>query len=140
MYPSLEITSRPSSHGRLAERAALGVAALLVLSLLIWQGIAAAGNPNPLAHRPGSLSGILDIAVLVFREGLECVLVLSAVTAGMVKSGESYQRPVAAGVAVAMLATLVTWYIAVGIVNDLSQNINALSVQAGTGLLAIIVL
>jgi high-affinity iron transporter len=121
-------------------RAVLFAAAVLVLIVLIWQGITAAGNPNPTAHRSGSLAGILDIGVLVFREGLECVLVLSAITASMVKSGQSYQRPVAIGVAGAMAATLATWFVAVGIVDDLTKSINALYVQAGTGLVAIFVL
>ena len=58
----------------------------------------------------------------------------------MVKSEESYRRPVAAGAGVAFLATLVTWFIAVGIVDDLTKSINALYLQAATGLLAIFVL
>ena len=125
---------------KLLLRVALVVAALLVLGVLVWQGIAAAGNPNPDAHHPGSAAGILDIGVLVFREGLECVLVLSAITASMVKAGQSYHRPVAMGVAAGFLATLVTWFFAVRIVDDLSRSINALYVQAGTGLLAVLVL
>ncbi|MEO6966451.1 MAG: FTR1 family protein [Acidobacteriaceae bacterium] len=78
--------------------------------------------------------------MLVFREGLECVLVLSAITASMVRSGEPYQRPVAAGVGVGFVATMITWFVAVSIVDDLTQSVNALYVQAGTGLLAVIVL
>lgn len=121
-------------------RVALILGAILILALLAWQGIYAAGNPDPMLHRPGSIAGVFDIGVLVFREGLECVLVLSAITAGMAKAGESYQRQVAAGVGIAFLATLITWFMAVRIVNDLLKSINALYVQAGTGLLAIIVL
>jgi high-affinity iron transporter len=111
----------------------------LVVGVLIWQGITAAGNPAPTAPESGSIARILDIGILVFREGLECILVLSAVTAGM-KSGASYRRPVAAGAGVAFLATLVTWFIAVSIVDDLTESINALYVQAATGLVAIFVL
>ena len=114
--------------------------AFLVIGLLIWQALASAGNPNPLAPGSGSLAQILDIGVLVFREGLECILVLSAITASMVKSEESYRRPIAAGAGVAFLATLVTWFVAVGIVDDLTKSINALYIQAATGLLAIFVL
>ena len=137
----LESTSRPSKVVNWSFRIVLGSAALLLVIVLMWQGIASSGDPNPTAHQTGSFAGILDIGVLVFREGLECVLVLSALTAGMAKSRDSsYRRPVAAGVAAGFLATLVTWFIAVGIVDDLTQNINALYVQAGTGLLAIIVL
>lgn len=121
-------------------RALILVAALIVAGIFIWQGISASGNPNPLNYKPGSAAGIFDIAVLVFREGLECVLVLSAVTASMAKRDQDYRRPVAAGVAVGMVVTLATWFVAVSIVNDLTQNLNALAVQAGTGLLAIVVL
>ena len=86
------------------------------------------------------MSATLDIAVLVFREGLECILVLSALTASMIGTNQSYRRPIAAGVGVGFIATLVTWFVATRIVNDLSQSISALNLQAGTGLLAVIVL
>jgi high-affinity iron transporter len=82
----------------------------------------------------------LDIAVLVFREGLECILVLSAITAGLMGANQSYRRPIAAGAGIGFLATLITWFIAVGIINSLMGNISALSIQAWTGLLAILVL
>lgn len=136
----LETASRPPAFVNWSLRVAFGLAAVLLLIVLVWQGITTSGNPNPLAHQPGSFAGILDIGVLVFREGLECILVLSAITAGMVKSGDSYRGPIAAGVGAGFLATLITWFIAVGIVDDLTKSINALYVQAGTGLLAIIVL
>jgi high-affinity iron transporter len=83
---------------------------------------------------------VLDIAVLVFREGLECILVLAAVTANMGGTKRTYQRPVAAGAACALGATLVTWFIAVRIIQSLSENVSALHLQAATGLLAIVVL
>lgn len=116
------------------------LAGVAVAGVLLWQALAAAGNPNPVAPHTGSLAGVIDIGVLVFREGLECVLVLSAITAGLVRSSQPYRRPVAAGVVLGFAATLLTWFVAVGIVDDLSRNLNALYVQAATGLLAIIVL
>lgn len=134
------VAAKPSLFSRNIARAGTTAAIFAVLVLLIWQGITAAGNPNPVDYRSGSLAGILDIAVLVFREGLESILVLTAVTASMVKSGSSHRQPVAAGAAVGILATLITWFIAVHVVEDLTKSLNALYVQAGTGLLAIIVL
>jgi high-affinity iron transporter len=83
---------------------------------------------------------VLDIAVLVFREGLECILVLAAVTANMVGTKRSYQKPVAAGAIGAFAATLITWFVAVGIIESLTDNVSALNLQAATGLIAIIVL
>ncbi len=123
-----------------ASRILLIPCVVLVAALMVWQGIATSGNPNPFARHAGSLAQVLDIGVLVFREGLECILVLTAITASMARSDQAYRRPVAAGVGVASLATLLTWFVAVGIVNDLTQNFDALYIQAGTGLLAILVL
>lgn len=89
------------------------------------------------------MPGILDIGVLVFREGLECILVLAAITASMTGGGakqQPYRRPIALGAGVAFLATLGTWAIAIRIIDDLTNNFSALQIQAATGLLAIIVL
>lgn len=113
---------------------------LVVAAAVVWAGVSASSSSNPLTASRGSLAGVLDIGILVFREGLECVLVLSAITAGMVRSQQPYGRPVAAGVGLGFLATLATWFVAVGIVDDLSENLNALDVQAATGILAIFVL
>jgi high-affinity iron transporter len=121
-------------------RVVLSIGALLVAGILIWQGITAAGAPDPTQPQTSHAVAVLDIGVLVFREGLECVLVLSAITASMTGRRNSLRRPVAAGAAIGFVATLITWFIAVGIVNDLTNNFSALDVQAATGLLAVIVL
>jgi hypothetical protein len=49
-----------------------------------------------------------DIGILVFREGLECILVLAAVTASMTGSDQTHPRPVAIGAAMAFVATPAT--------------------------------
>jgi high-affinity iron transporter len=121
-------------------RIILFAAAIIVVSVLVWQGISSAGAPDPTIPRTSSTVAVLDIAVLVFREGLECVLVLSAIMASMIGEKQSHRRPVVTGAGIAFVATLITWFIAVGIVNDLSRNISALNLQAATGLLAVVVL
>ena len=63
------------------KKVVLGVAAFVVLAALIWQALYAGGTPDPLSAQLGSPAGITDIGVLVFREGLECILVLAAITA-----------------------------------------------------------
>jgi high-affinity iron transporter len=115
-------------------------AGLVILSVLVWQGIAAHGAPDPTVANTNRISAIFDIGVLVFREGLECILVLSAIMANMVGERESHRKPVVTGAGVGFLVTVVTWFLAVGIINDLNQSIPALDLQAGTGLLAVIVL
>lgn len=119
---------------------ALSAAALLVAGMLVWQGITSGGSPDPLKPETKSLPACLDIAVLVFREGLECILVLSAIMASMVGSQSAQRRPVAVGAGFGFLATVVTWFIAVGILDSLTESVSALHLQAATGLLAIVVL
>jgi high-affinity iron transporter len=118
----------------------MALAGLLIAAMLIWQTSRAGGSPDPLAPHADAAVRILDIAVLVFREGLECVLVLAAVTANMGGSRRRYQRPILAGAAIAFVAALLTWRIAVGLIDDLSTKIPALAIQAATGLLAVLVL
>jgi len=89
---------------------------------------------------PSHAAAVLNIGVLVFREGLECVLVLAAITASMTGPRRGYQRPVTVGVGIGFLATLVTWSLAVRILDDLGRNVSALAIQAATGLLAVLVL
>ena len=126
--------------GRFFIRIALVLAALIVVGILVWQGITAGGNPDPTAPNTSPTAALLGIAVLVFREGLECILVLTAITASMTGNEQSHRRPVMAGAGIGFIATLITWFIAVGIVNNLGQSISALNLQAATGLLAVIVL
>jgi high-affinity iron transporter len=121
-------------------RALLLTGAAIVAGIFVWQGISAHGAPDPTLPHTSRAVASLDIGVLVFREGLECILVLSAIMASMVGPNAYQRKPVAMGVGVAIFATLVTWFIAVGVINDLSQNISALDLQAGTGLLAVVVL
>ncbi len=137
LYPLCGETLRMT---RLFWRLLLVAAALAVAGVLVWQGIAAQGAPDPTAANTTSAGAILDIAVLVFREGLECILVLSAITASMTGDNRTHRRPIAVGAGIAFGATLITWFIATGIVNDLSRSVSALNLQAATGLLAVIVL
>jgi high-affinity iron transporter len=121
-------------------RGVLITAAAALVGVLVWQGISAHGNPDPVAANTTRGAAILDIGILVFREGLECILVLSAITASMVGTDRMHRRPIAVGAGLGFVATVITWFIAVGIVSDLSGQVPALALQAGTGLLAVIVL
>lgn len=113
---------------------------MLVLALLVWQGLTSGGVPNPTAGHATTAVAVLDIGVLVFREGLESILVLSAITASMVDSQRTYRRPIAAGAGAGLVATLLTWSIVIAIVDNLTTSLPALDIQAATGLLAIVVL
>src|SRR5881392_3276152 len=115
-------------------------AAFFVVAMLLWQGVTAHGAPDPMRPNTSPTVAFLDIGILVFREGLECILVLAAITASMTGVKRSHRRPVALGAGAAFIASLITWFIAVRIVGSLSDNVSALDLQAATGLLAIVVL
>ena len=142
--PELNVSRRTTRENGLSRgigvRVGLLFAALFVIAIFVWQGIAAHGAPDPLQAHTTATVASLDIGVLVFREGLECILVLAAVTASMTGPRRDYRKPVMSGAAIAFLATLATWFVAVGIMKQLSENIPALHLQAATGLLAVIVL
>jgi high-affinity iron transporter len=123
-----------------ALRIALVVAAIVVVAMIVWQGVNAQGAPDPTQPNTSATVAVLDIGILVFREGLECILVLAAITASMTGAKRAHRRPVAIGAGVAFIATLLTWMIAVRIVDSLSDNMRALDLQAATGLLAVVVL
>ncbi|HJT82131.1 MAG TPA: FTR1 family protein [Chthoniobacterales bacterium] len=119
---------------------ALFCAGLAVLGVMIWQGLAEQGAPDPLRPHSSPMVVALDIGILVFREGLECILVLAAITASMTGAKQAHRKPVALGAALAFVATLVTWFIATAIMSELTESVPALDLQAATGLLAILVL
>lgn len=118
--------------------ALIGIAALLIISVLVWQGMVSGGVPNPTSANLTPTAAVVDTGILVFREGLEAILVLSAVTASLVRNQTAYVRPVATGAGFSFIATVITWFVVVAIIS----NVNApeLDIQAATGLLAIVVL
>ncbi|HEY6466257.1 MAG TPA: FTR1 family protein [Candidatus Acidoferrales bacterium] len=119
-----------------------GIAA--IAGVMVWQGAMASGNPNPVAAQNSATAAMVDISVLVFREGLECVLVLAAILAGIGDGrgdgGGVSRNPIAIGAGAGFAATVLTWFAAVRILDDLSQSVSALALQAATGLVAVIVL
>jgi high-affinity iron transporter len=116
------------------------VSGLLVVAAILWQAIASSGNPNPLVPGTGSLAALFDISILVFREGLECVLVLAAITAGQAASRSSSTSPISVGAVAGFIVTLATWFATLRVVDDLGHDVSALALQAATGLLAVVVL
>ena len=131
---------RSNSASRMSAVIALLFGGLSVAAVMMWQAFSQGGSPDPLAPHLGFNAAVLDIGVLVFREGLECILVLAAITATMDGSRNDYRRPVAFGAGAAFIATLITWWIAIGLIDDLTQKLSTLNLQAATGLLAILVL
>jgi high-affinity iron transporter len=128
--------TRPSA--RLLWKVGVVAAGLLIISVLVWQALTSHGNPDPTVTGVSPAAAVLDTGILVFREGLEAILVLAALTASLVRTEEGYWKPVALGAGASFLASVATWFIVVAILSSI--NATALHLQAATGLLAIIVL
>jgi high-affinity iron transporter len=64
---------------------------------------------------------VSNTAVIVFREGLEAVLILAALMAGMTGSQARLRRPLLAGAAAAFVASMITWAIAQTVLGSLSR-------------------
>jgi hypothetical protein len=76
--------------------AILLVGILLMAGILRARGFGVLGNSTSSTSGKNRASAVLDIGILVFREGLECILVLAAVTASLRGREGKYQRPVSA--------------------------------------------
>src|SRR3954449_506766 len=126
---------------RFAQRYGVWIFAGAILTTLVGGLLyAAQGSPDPTESAPGTSHAVIvaNSAVIVFREGLEAVLIFAAVTASMLGAQRRLRRPVAAGAAVAFAATVATWFLAQAILGQFTQYGDRL--QAVTGLVAIAVL
>ena len=71
---------------------------------------------------PGSrVTIVTNSAMIVFREGLEAVLILAALMASMVGAQRRYRRPLLGGVALALGASVVTWIVAQTVLGSLAR-------------------
>jgi high-affinity iron transporter len=117
---------------------AIVLAVAVTVVLLGWH--AHGGTPDPAA--PGThmsrTTAVVDSGVLVFREGLETILVLAAISASFLGANRAYRKPVAIGGVTALAASVATWFAAVWMIGMFGNG--GLAVQAATGIPAIIVL
>ena len=106
--------------------------------ILGWHARGGTPDPTDPSNHVGRTSAVLDSGVRVFREGLETILVLAAITASFLGSNRAYRKPVAVGGGLALLAAVGTWFVAVWFIGMFGGS--GLTVQAATGIPAIIVL
>ncbi|HEX4733292.1 MAG TPA: FTR1 family protein [Thermoleophilaceae bacterium] len=129
--------ARANTSGRIAWWAA-GLA--IVAGLVYLMATAKTGPVDPTAvTSPQSRTTIVaNSAIIVFREGLEAVLIFAAVTASFLGANKRRRRPVVAGAAVAFGATVVTWFL-VQLLLDAASPLGP-RLEAITGFIAIVVL
>jgi high-affinity iron transporter len=119
---------------------ALVLAAALVIVVVSWHARGGTTDPTalPAGHRLSHTTVVVDSAILVFREGLETILVLAAITASFLGANRVYRRPVAAGGGAAIGAGVVTWFGVIWLIGRFHGS--EFTIQAATGIPALIVL
>ena len=120
--------------------------ALVVFGLLCLAGaiVWASAASNADTFQPGQdgatrTTVVVNAAIIVFREGLEAVLIFAAVTASFLGAHADRKKPVVAGAAAGFAATVVAWFAAQWILSNFTAQYGN-QVQAITGLIAVLVL
>lgn len=99
------------------------------------------GPMDPSEATRGEMSqatAVFNSSMIVFREGLEAVLILAAVTASFRGSNLQHRRPVLIGALAAFAASVLTWLAAGEVLQQFSGL--GMRLEAITGFLAVIVL
>jgi high-affinity iron transporter len=138
-------TSTPpaqSAHERFGLYLWTGVvlAVALVVVIISWHASGGTTDPTDLSpgHQLSHTTVVLNSAILVFREGLETVLVLAAIVASFRGANSSFRKPVAAGSGLAIAAGVATWFGVIWLIGRFHGS--ELTIQAATGLPALLVL
>ena len=113
----------------------------LISGLVYLMATGDTGPADPSEATRGEMShttAVFNSSMIVFREGLEAVLILAAVTASFRGAHIEHRRPVLAGALVAFGASVLTWIGAGAILHELSGL--GMRLEAITGFLAVVVL
>ena len=115
-----------------------GLAVLAGLVYLMATAKTGPVDPTEAAATQSRGTVVFNSATIVFREGLEAVLIFAAVTASFLGANKRRRRPVVLGAVFAFLASVVTWFI-VQAVLDAASPLGP-KLEAITGFIAIVVL
>jgi high-affinity iron transporter len=91
-----------------------------------------------LGEGAGTATVVTNAAVIVFREGLEAVLILAAVMASLIGAARARRRPMLIGAGLALVASAITFVLAQTVLTSLARYGEKL--EAIVGLIAIAVL
>src|SRR4051794_13158867 len=103
-----------ASAARVRRTAWWALALAVVAALVYLMATASTGptDPTEVGGHQQHATVVANSAIIVFREGLEAVLIFAAVTASFLGANRGRRRPVVAGAGVAFGAAVVTWFIA----------------------------
>src|SRR3954470_21830722 len=115
-----------------------GLAALAALVYLMATASTGPVDPTEVSHPQSHATVVFNSSMIVFREGLEAVLIFAAITASFLGANKARRRPVVAGAAIAFGATVVTWFLVQALLSAASSLGPRL--EAITGFIAVVVL
>jgi high-affinity iron transporter len=136
------VTQEISRRGRAAavpRRTAFWIAGLAgVAGLVYLMATADTGPVDPTESHQSHGTAVFNSSIIVFREGLEAVLIFAAVTASFIGGNRARRRPVVLGAACAFGAAIVAWFVAQAVL-DAASSLGP-KLEGITGFLAIVVL
>jgi high-affinity iron transporter len=141
MASSTATATATATSPRAANRMLWWLGGLAIVAGLVYlMATASTGpvDPTEATAKQSHTTVVFNSAMIVFREGLEAVLIFAAVTASFVGANRSRRRPVVAGAAAAFGAAVVTWFV-VQAVLDVASPLGP-RLEAITGFIAIVVL
>src|SRR4051794_39076455 len=115
-----------------------GLAAISAIVYLMATASTGPVDPTEVAGRQSHATVVFNASMIVFREGLEAVLIFAAVTASFLGANRSRRRPVVLGAACAFGAAVLTWFV-VQAVLDVASPLGP-RLEAITGFIAVVVL
>lgn len=133
-------TAAPSRTRAVNGRLIWWIAALAIVAGAVYLMATAAAPQDPTETAVPASHGtaVANAAIIVFREGLEAVLIFAAVIASFQGGNLARRRPVVAGAVVAFGAAIVTWFVAQALL-DVASPLGP-RLEAITGFLAVVVL
>src|SRR5919107_6130810 len=88
-----------------------GLAVLAALVYLMSTASTGPMDPTEATHPQSHATVVFNTSMIVFREGLEAVLIFAAIIASFLGANKARRRPVVLGAACAFGATVVTWFL-----------------------------
>src|ERR1700729_2782147 len=133
-----------SQAKKLGERTSFYVWTAIVLAVAVaavilgWHASGGTTDPTdlPAGRSLSHTTVVVNSAILVFREGLETILVLAAITASFLGANKLYRRPVAMGSSLALVAGVGTWFLVIWFIGQFHGS--EFTIQEATGIPAII--
>jgi high-affinity iron transporter len=113
---------------------------LTVAGLVYLMATASTGpvDPTEVRGQQSHVTVVFNSAIIVFREGLEAILIFAAITASMVGANNRHRRPVTLGALSAFGAAVVTWFLVQALL-DAASGLGP-RLEAITGFVAVVVL